>query len=82
MADILKSEEWQKATDYLITDEDIERQRKLSGATKRVDFASTSRPPPRTTSEILLTAAVTTTRCIAIPNTRSEPAGAVSLRRA
>lgn len=31
MADILASEEWQKATDYKITDEDIERQRKLLG---------------------------------------------------
>jgi acyl dehydratase len=31
MADILKSEEWQKATEYRITDEDIERQRGLLG---------------------------------------------------
>lgn len=30
-ADILESEEWQKATEYTITDEDIERQRKLLG---------------------------------------------------
>jgi acyl dehydratase len=29
--DILQSEEWQKATDYAITDEDIERQRQLVG---------------------------------------------------
>ncbi len=29
--DLLKSEEWQKATEYQITDEDIERQRKLVG---------------------------------------------------
>ena len=29
--DILKSEEWQKAVDYAITDHDIERQRKLLG---------------------------------------------------
>jgi len=31
MADILKSEEWQKAVDYQIKDEDIERQHKLLG---------------------------------------------------
>ena len=30
-ADILESEEWQKAVDYSITDEDIERQRALLG---------------------------------------------------
>ena len=30
-ADVLESEEWQKATDYQITDEDIERQMKLLG---------------------------------------------------
>lgn len=30
-ADILESDEWQKAVDYAITDEDIERQRKLLG---------------------------------------------------
>jgi hypothetical protein len=30
-ADILESEEWQKAVDYAITDEDIERQRALLG---------------------------------------------------
>ncbi|MDO7842082.1 FAS1-like dehydratase domain-containing protein [Sphingomonas immobilis] len=29
--DILKSDEWQKAVDYAITDEDIERQKKLVG---------------------------------------------------
>jgi acyl dehydratase len=29
--DIVESEEWQKATDYAITDEDIERQRRLVG---------------------------------------------------
>jgi acyl dehydratase len=31
LSDILKSEEWQKAVDYEITDDDIERQRKLLG---------------------------------------------------
>jgi len=31
MADILKSDEWQKAVDYEITDHDIERQRQLIG---------------------------------------------------
>lgn len=31
MSDILKSDEWQKAVDYEITDHDIERQRKLIG---------------------------------------------------
>ncbi len=31
MSDILKSDEWQKAVDYEITDHDIERQRKLLG---------------------------------------------------
>ena len=31
MADILKSDEWQKAVDYEITDHDIERQRQLLG---------------------------------------------------
>ena len=30
-SEILESEEWQKATDYEITDEDIERQQKLLG---------------------------------------------------
>lgn len=30
-ADILKSDEWQKAVDYAITDEDIERQKRLVG---------------------------------------------------
>lgn len=31
MSDILKSDEWQKAVDYAITDHDIERQQKLLG---------------------------------------------------
>jgi acyl dehydratase len=31
MVDILQSEEWKKATDFAITDEDVDRQRKLLG---------------------------------------------------
>lgn len=47
MASILESDEWQKAVDYQITDEDIERQRKLLG----FDQAASSREWIQTATE-------------------------------
>jgi hypothetical protein len=70
-SDIKQSDEWQQAVAYEITDQDIERQRKLLG----YDQAA-SRPRRPTTFAIPRMVAVTIIRCSAIRTTRRSRVGA------